>query len=106
MCAQAAAEEDRTAPLTAPRSPWRVTSVKALENFALWVEFQDGTAGTVEMRDFVHAADAGVFAGLADPDRFAEVHVDFGVVTWPGEIDVAPDAMHRAIRETGRWVLT
>jgi hypothetical protein len=58
-----------------------VTAVKALESFALWVEFQDGTAGCVEMQDFEHAADAGVFAGLADPDRFAEVSVDVGVVT-------------------------
>ncbi len=73
MCGEVAPQEDRTSALTAPRSPWRVTAVKALESFALWVEFQDGTAGSVEMREFVHAADAGVSTGLADPVRFAEV---------------------------------
>lgn len=24
---------------------------------------------------------------------------------WPGEIDLAPDAMHDAIKQKGRWVL-
>jgi hypothetical protein len=106
MCAQAVPEKNRPAPLTAPRSPWRVTAVKPLEGFRLWVEFQDGTAGTVDMDAFVHQNDAGVFAVLADPKRFAEVFVDYGAVTWPGEIDLAPDAMHRAIQENGVWVLT
>jgi hypothetical protein len=58
------------------------------------------------MNAFVHQRDAGVFAVLADPKRFAEVFVDYGAVTWPGEIDLAPDAMHRAIQATGVWVLT
>ncbi|HIJ62807.1 MAG TPA: DUF2442 domain-containing protein [Rhodospirillaceae bacterium] len=106
MCAKAAAEENRSAPLTPPSSPWRVTAVKPLEDFRLWVEFQDGTAGTVDMDAFVHASDAGVFAALADPQRFVQVFVDYGVVTWPGEIDLAPDAMHREIQASGQWVVT
>jgi len=32
--------------------------------------------------------------------------VHLGAVTWPGELDLAPDAMHAAIRRTGVWVLT
>lgn len=27
------------------------------------------------------------------------------IVTWPGELDLAPDAMHRHIKESGEWVL-
>jgi hypothetical protein len=26
-------------------------------------------------------------------------------VSWPGELDLAPDAMHAAIREHGEWRL-
>jgi hypothetical protein len=58
------------------------------------------------MQNLVHAEDAGIFSVLADPKRFAGVFVDYGVVTWPGEIDLAPDAMHQAIRATGRWVVS
>ena len=29
-----------------------------------------------------------------------------GAVAWPGELDLAPDTMHREIQEHGAWVLT
>ena len=106
MCAQAVPEEDRPVVLATPRSPWRVAAVEALPAFRLKVQFLDGTEGTVDMSARVRSADAGVFAVLADPVRFAEVFVDYGVVTWPGEIDLAPDAMHEAIQATGKWVLS
>jgi len=106
MCAQAAPEQDRSVAVVTPRSPWRVAAVEALPAFRLKVLFLDGTEGVVDMSARVRAADAGVFAALADPARFAEVFVEYGAVTWPGEIDLAPDAMHRAIQATGQWVLT
>jgi hypothetical protein len=46
-----------------------------------------------------------VFAVLADPERFAQVGIEFGAVWWPGEIDLAPDAMYAEIKAHGRWVL-
>jgi hypothetical protein len=40
----------------------------------------------------------GVLAPLRDPEFFACVFLDHGAVSWPGEIDLAPDAMYRAIQ--------
>mgnify|MGYP002382522331 CR=1 FL=1 len=54
----------------------------------------------------IHSPGAGVFAILADPVRFAEVFVSHGAVTWPGDLDLAPDAMYAAITQTGTWVLS
>jgi hypothetical protein len=48
---------------------------------------------------------AGVFASLRDPAVFDQVFVESGVVTWPGEIDLAPDAMHQEIKKSGEWLL-
>ena len=42
---------------------------------------------------------------MADPARFAQAFVVHGAVTWPGEIDLAPDAMYAEIKKLGRWVL-
>jgi hypothetical protein len=28
-----------------------------------------------------------------------------GVVTWPGELDLAPDAMHDELQKNGGWLL-
>jgi hypothetical protein len=89
----------------APRSPWRVTEVEALPGFRLRVAFADGLKGMVDMSGLVHSPKAGVFAALADPSLFAQVTLDYGAVAWPGELDLAPDAMHTAIREHRVWTL-
>jgi hypothetical protein len=57
------------------------------------------------MSALVRSPRAGVFAGLADPSLFAQVRVDFGAVSWPGDLDLAPDAMHAAIQARGVWLL-
>jgi hypothetical protein len=88
-----------------PRSPWRVTAVHALPEFRLRVVFADGLTGTVELSGLVHSPRAGVFAALADPALFAQVRLDYGAVSWPGELDLAPDAMHAAIQKDGVWSL-
>ena len=85
--------------------PWRVTAVEALSNFRLHVRFIDGLEGDVDLSGLVRSQRAGVFAALADPALFSQCRVELGAVTWPGELDLAPDAMHRAIKATGVWKL-
>jgi hypothetical protein len=108
MRTESNAYEDSPAALAtevAPRSPWRVTEVEALPGFRLRVAFADGLKGTVDLSGLVHSPKAGVFAALADPSLFAQVTLDYGAVTWPGELDLAPDAMHAAIQEHAVWSL-
>jgi len=59
----------------------------------------------VDLSALVASPDAGVFARLQDRDLFGRVYVEHGAVTWPGELDLAPDAMHAAINEHGEWRL-
>lgn len=87
-------------------APWRVTKVKALSHYKLEIQFVDGTYGFVEMENRVISEKAGVFAVLKDVELFNQVYLEHGVVTWPGEIDLAPDAMYDAIKLHGKWVLT
>lgn len=86
--------------------PWQVVDVQPLPGFRLHVRFVDGLEGTVDMSKRVHAMRAGVFAALADSARFNQVFIEAGAVTWPGEIDLAPDAMYAVIREKGEWKLS
>ena len=53
----------------------------------------------------MHSPEAWVFAALRDPSLFAQVALDYGAVSWPGELDLAPDAMHAAIQEREEWRL-
>jgi hypothetical protein len=94
-----------TAPGIICTAPWRLIKVRPLANYRLEVEFIDGTHGFVEMAQRVKSDKAGVFAALKDVNLFNQVHLEYGVVTWPGEIDLAPDAMHDEVKLHGKWIL-
>jgi hypothetical protein len=110
MLEQTAAEADQSPSVKG--APWDVVEVRALPDHRLHARFRDGVAGVVNMKAAVHAPDAGVFARLADPARFAAVTIEGGAVTWPGaldawpwSLDLAPDAMHDELAERGEWTL-
>jgi hypothetical protein len=82
---------------------WDVVEVKPEPGWSLLVRFADGLTGCVR---FAPGYFAGVFESLRDPRVFEQVFVDHGAVAWPGDIDLAPDAMYREIRSRGEWLLT
>ena len=73
---------------------WDVVEVKPEPNYSLFVRFKDGVAGRVQLRpeDLT-----GALAPLLDEQFFGQVFIDHGAVAWPGEIDLAPDAMYTQI---------
>jgi hypothetical protein len=83
-----------------------VAEVESLPRLCLRVKFVDGLEGIVDMAAFGTSDRAGVFAVLRDDARFQQVRLVDGVVTWPGELDLAPDAMHTEIRKSGTWILS
>jgi hypothetical protein len=36
-------------------------------------------------------------------DCFSQAALVYGAVTWPGELDIAPDAMYEEIKADGEW---
>lgn len=108
MHSHAVTEEDRPLDVIktiVPRAPWRVTEVEVLSNYRLEVHFADGVKGVVDMSKLVMNPDSGVFSELRDDSIFRQVRLELGVVTWPGDIDIAPDAMHAAIKQRGEWII-
>ena len=79
-----------------------VQTVSVLSHGKLAVTFQNGLQGTVQVMPSFYR---GVFAHLVDPEEFGKVRVDNGYVTWPGELDIAPDSMYRAIADNGSFIL-
>ncbi|MCC7530990.1 MAG: DUF2442 domain-containing protein [Candidatus Melainabacteria bacterium] len=81
---------------------WDVVEVKVEAPLSLYVRFHDGTRGRVR---FESSFLTGVFQALKDQSLFEQVHVDAGAVVWPGDLDLAPDAMYHEIKKQGEWVL-
>lgn len=75
---------------------WDVVEVRPESDYRLFVRFKDGLAGRVQLpREKL----TGVLAPLLDVRFFEQVFIDNGAVTWPGEIDLAPDAMYAEITQ-------
>ncbi len=79
-----------------------VNQIKVVGPLQLEVAFAVGTHGRVVFEP-THLT--GVFASLQNSELFNQVRINGGAVSWPGDIDLAPDAMHEAIRKSGEWVL-
>jgi hypothetical protein len=73
----------------------------------LAVRFVDGTEGTVDMRPLLNSDNVigTVFETLRDATLFSRAGLHLGAVAWPGEIDLAPDAMYDEIRANGVWIV-
>ncbi len=75
---------------------YKVIEVKPLSNFRIWVKFEDGTEGTVDLSDLVNK---GVFQRLREKEYFESVYVDpeTHTVAWPDGLDLCPDALYSEI---------
>jgi hypothetical protein len=79
-----------------------VVEVRPLTHLHFAVRFKDGLTGEVR---FEPSHLTGVFEALKNPEIFASVSCAEGFVTWPGELDLAPDAMYDEIKVNGVWIL-
>ena len=78
---------------------YRIVAIEPRQNFRLYLRFADGIEGVADLSD---VAGRGVFRRwLENPDEFQEVKVDeqSGAPTWPGGLDVAPDALYVELSE-------
>lgn len=76
----------------------KVIDVKPLSGYRLMVEFDNGVKGEVDMSSRLFGP---VFEPLKNVEFFTQVHIDeFGVICWPNEADIAPDALYRQITTT------
>lgn len=73
----------------------RVISAKYLSGHSFRVAFNDGTEGTV---DLLPLLEGPALEPLRDKAFVATASVDSrrGVLTWPGDIDLAPECVHVA----------
>ena len=71
----------------------RIRSVQALENYRVRLKLTNGD--TVE-RDLADMIWGPVFQPLLDDhERFRQVRVEAGTLTWPGDLDFDPDTLIR-----------
>ena len=76
----------------------RIVAAEARADYRIWIRFEDGLEGELSVE---HLLGRGVFSAWSDPAVFRALYVDedSGTVAWPGDIDLAPDALRTRLVE-------
>jgi len=71
-------------------------TVKALDDYSIFVSFTDGTQGTVDLK---HLAHKGVFREWDKNNLFALVHIgEGGAIAWNENIDICADNVYLKLK--------
>ena len=70
-----------------------VTEARYLGDYKIWLEFNDGRKGVVDLADDLYGEN---FEALRDTRRFADFYLDYGLATiaWYHGVDFAPDYLY------------
>ena len=75
---------------------YNVTGVRHVRDHVLWVRFEDGTEGEVDLSAELWGA---VFEPLKDVEFFKKASVaEYGTIAWPNGADLAPEFLYRQVR--------
>ena len=70
----------------------RPMSVKPLSKYRIWLEFDDGVSGEIDLSD---VAGSGVFKIWDEPGYFEKVHIaPHRAIAWDDEVELCPDSLH------------
>ena len=68
-----------------------VTAVKSIQDYHLVVTFNTDEVRRFDMRPYLHYP---IYQRLENPGFFSLAKVEYGTVTWPGDIDIAPETIY------------
>jgi hypothetical protein len=68
-----------------------VCQVKASADHLLYIVFNTGEKRCFDMKPYLRYP---VFKRLQNPGFFSLARIDYGTVTWPGDVDIAPETLY------------
>ena len=68
-----------------------ISAVRVQPDYRLLLEYENAETRLFDVTPYL---DRGVFVRLKEPKLFAQARIAFGTVTWPGELDIAPETLY------------
>jgi hypothetical protein len=74
---------------------YRPIEIKALSNYRLWIRFDDGVEGVI---DLSHLVGKGIFRLWNDFSAFKKVYIGkHGEIVWSDDLEICPDSTYLKI---------
>jgi len=79
-------------------APRHVIEARYLGDYKVWLEFNDGRKGVVDLADELLGEE---LEPLRDRDRFARFHLDYGLasIAWDEGQDFPPEFLYERLKE-------
>ena len=73
-----------------------IIETKYLRDFTVWVKFEDGTEGEIDLSDQLYGP---MFEPLREVSYFRQVIVDpdLGTICWPNGADFSPEFLYEQV---------
>ena len=78
----------------------KVTHIEKRGGHRLLVRFNDGSEGEHDFTSMVNRT-GEMFELLREKTYFQRVFLEFGALTWPNGFDIAPQWLHREMKQAG-----
>ena len=92
-------QHERTDPLPRYESPPRhVIEARYVGDYKVWLEFNDGRKGVVDLADELHGENRSF---LRNRDLFSSFYLDYGLasIAWLDGVDFAPEFLYERLKE-------
>lgn len=92
-------QHERTDPLPRYESPPRhVIEARYVGDYKVWLEFNDGRKGVVDLADELHGEQRSF---LRNRDLFSSFYLDYGLasIAWLDGVDFAPEFLYERLKE-------
>ena len=74
-----------------------VQEAKYLHDYVIWVKFNDGTEGEIDLKDELYGE---IFEPLKDIQKFKsfKVEPEIGTIVWENGADLAPEFLYQKLK--------
>ena len=76
-----------------------INKARHINDFEIWVSFNDGTEGSVDLKDDLEGS---IFEPLKDPNYFKEFKLEGHTLSWPNGADFAPEFIRSAVLQNDK----
>jgi hypothetical protein len=75
-----------------------VVSAELRGGYCVYVEFDDGTKGTIDFKEKLERGRGRLMEDLLDEEMFKTVKVDLDTLRWANEMDFCPSCLYETVK--------
>ncbi|GMO12935.1 MAG: hypothetical protein Ta2A_23350 [Treponemataceae bacterium] len=79
-----------------------VTDFAIKDGYTVYVEFNDGQKGLVDLKETLEKDHREIIRELLDLEKFRAVKIEFHTLSWDNGVDFAPEFLYEQIKIQGK----